>query len=249
MSSHWNYPFVAGFSLCLMVINQAKYKQIPAMLVISLIGYVVNFHTSQYFTGNAQVSNTLGAFAIGLFANLHARFGRHIENWSLDIWENNLRPQWVKYRKRWLRRSHGPRTQNWSAVRTSDYSSQSNSRSHSRSSSVASEPYVPHTRKIGYGLAAATMLPAIFVQVPSGLSVSGSLVSGIMSADQITRNSTGVTTVTSGNDTSSNGSVNTVALNVGFSVIQVAIGITVGLFLAALAVYPFGKRRSGLFSF
>jgi uncharacterized membrane protein YjjB (DUF3815 family) len=93
------------------------------------------------------------------------------------------------------------------------------------------------------------MLPAIFVQVPSGLSVSGSLVSGIMSADQITRNSTGVTTVTSGNDTSSNGSVNTVALNVGFSVIQVAIGITVGLFLAALAVYPFGKRRSGLFSF
>ena len=30
---------------------------------------------------------------------------------------------------------------------------------------------------------------------------------------------------------------------------QVAIGITVGLFLSALIIYPLGKRRSGLFSF
>lgn len=43
--------------------------------------------------------------------------------------------------------------------------------------------------------------------------------------------------------------LNTIVFNVGFSMIQVAIGITVGLFLAALIVYPFGKRRSGLFSF
>jgi hypothetical protein len=35
----------------------------------------------------------------------------------------------------------------------------------------------------------------------------------------------------------------------GFGMIQVAIGITIGLFIAALCVYPFGKRRSGLFSF
>jgi hypothetical protein len=42
---------------------------------------------------------------------------------------------------------------------------------------------------------------------------------------------------------------NTIVFNVGFSMIQVAIGITVGLFLAALIIYPFGKRRSGLFSF
>lgn len=43
--------------------------------------------------------------------------------------------------------------------------------------------------------------------------------------------------------------LNTIVFNVGFSMIQVAIGITVGLFLAALIVYPLGKRRSGLFSF
>lgn len=45
--------------------------------------------------------------------------------------------------------------------------------------------FVRHTRRVGYGLAAAAMLPAIFVQVPSGLAVSGSLVSGIAAADQI----------------------------------------------------------------
>lgn len=43
--------------------------------------------------------------------------------------------------------------------------------------------------------------------------------------------------------------LNTIVFNVGYSMIQVAIGITVGLFLSALIVYPLGKRRSGLFSF
>jgi hypothetical protein len=49
--------------------------------------------------------------------------------------------------------------------------------------------------------------------------------------------------------TSSGGDFNDVVFNVGYSMIQVAIGITVGLFLSALIVYPFGKKRSGLFSF
>ncbi|KAF2472382.1 DUF1212-domain-containing protein [Lindgomyces ingoldianus] len=239
MSSHWYYFFVLAFSLCLIVINQAKWKQVPVMLVIALIGYVVNFHSSQYFNGNAQVSNTLGALAIGVSANLHARFGRYIENWSLDVWEMSLRPRWIKLNKRWLRGRHGT-SPNFHWLNSSP------TQTHYRSSSVTSDSYIPYTRKIGYGLAAAAMLPAIFVQVPSGLSVNGSLVSGITSADQITRNTTGITTVTAA-DSSTN--VNRVALNVGFSVIQVAIGITVGLFLAALLVYPLGKKRSGLFSF
>lgn len=237
MSSHWYYFFVIAFSLCLMIINQAKYKQMPMMVVISLAGYVVNFHSSTYFKSNAQVSNTLGALAIGLAANLQARFGRHVENWSLDLWENKLRPQWSRLRKRYMRSRHGAHYRY--------ESTKSNPHSHSRSSSMSD--FVPHARKIGYGLAAATMLPAIFVQVPSGLSVSGSLVAGISSADQIVRNTTGNATTVTAYDSS--GSLNSVALNVGFSVIQIAIGITVGLFLAALLVYPLGKRRSGLFSF
>lgn len=97
-------------------------------------------------------------------------------------------------------------------------------------------------------MAAAAMLPAIFVQVPSGLAVSGSLVSGIASANQIAGSGTNGTTVVNSTSLSS-GALNSVAFNVGYSVIQVAIGITVGLFLSAIVVYPFGKRRSGLFSF
>lgn len=93
------------------------------------------------------------------------------------------------------------------------------------------------------------MLPAIFVQVPSGLSVQGSLVSGLTSANQIVHNSTGNATTISAADVGGNASINSIALDVGFSVVQIAIGITVGLFLAALIVYPLGKRRSGLFSF
>ena len=112
------------------------------------------------------------------------------------------------------------------------------------SSSNSSEIYTPRTRKVGYGVAAAAMLPAIFVQVPSGLAVSGSLISGITSADQIVHNTTGTTT-----DLQADGTVNSAAFSVGYSVIQVAIGITVGLFLSALVIYPFGKKRSGLFSF
>lgn len=235
MSSHWYYFFVIAFSLCLMVINQAKYKQMFTMAVISLVGYVVNFHSSTYFKSNAQVSNTLGALAIGIAANLQARFSRHVENWWLDVWEQRLRPRYTKLRKRYMRSRHGIH-----------YREESHKlHSHSRSSSMSD--FVPHVRKIGYGLAAATMLPAIFVQVPSGLSVQGSLVSGINSADQIVRNTTGNATTVTAYDSSN--TLNSVALNVGFSVIQIAIGITVGLFLAALIVYPLGKRRSGLFSF
>lgn len=93
------------------------------------------------------------------------------------------------------------------------------------------------------------MLPAIFVQVPSGLSVQGSLVQGLTSADQIVRDSTGNATAIGTSNVGGITTLNTIALDVGFSVVQIAIGITVGLFLAALIVYPLGKRRSGLFSF
>lgn len=248
MSSHFYYLFVLAFAICLMIVNQAKYKQMPSMAIIALIGYVVNFHSSQYFKANAQISNTLGALAIGIAANVHARFGRHVENWSLDTWENKLRPHAMALRKKYLRGRHGAiRTLQLPKVERSEYSAtHSESATHSRASSVSD--FVPHTRKIGYGLAAAAMLPAIFVQVPSGLSVTGSLVSGLNSADQITRNTTNATTLSSA-DVTAGTTLNSIALNVGFSVVQIAIGITVGLFLAALIVYPLGKRRSGLFSF
>ena len=173
---HW--IFVPPFTLCLIVINQGKWKQMPAMVIIALTGYVVNFYSAQRFVGNSQIANTLGALAVGVMGNMYSRL-RH-------------------------------------------------------------------------GVAAAALLPAIFVQVPSGLAASGSLVSGVTSANQILNENGGpapaggVTTV---NNATQTGDVNNSVFTVGYSMIQVAIGITVGLFLSALVVYPVGKRRSGLFSF
>jgi uncharacterized membrane protein YjjB (DUF3815 family) len=176
------FIWVPIFAICLAVINQAKWKQIPIMTLVAFVGYQANFWISTRLSNNIQVANALGAFAIGTMANLYSRFF--------------------------------------------------------------------------HGLAAAAMLPAIFVQVPSGLAASGSLVAGITSADQITGNITGVSVITNGtagflaaqNSTTQDVYGGTI-FNVGYGMVQVAIGISVGLYLSALVVYPFGKRRSGLFSF
>ncbi|GAM86405.1 hypothetical protein ANO11243_044190 [Dothideomycetidae sp. 11243] len=157
------------FTLCLIVINQGKWKQMPVMLVISFAGYVSSYFTSKRFASNSQIASTLGAFVIGVMANLYSRVGKR----------------------------------------------------------------------------STAMLPAIFVQVPSGLAVSGSLISGLASANQINSKTNSTTETT----TQSTSTLDSLAFGVSISVVQVAIGITVGLFLAAMVVYPSGKRRSGLFSF
>ncbi|TVY14606.1 Uncharacterized UPF0442 protein [Lachnellula arida] len=181
IGQYYKWIFVPLFALCLCIINQAKWKQIPMMLIIAFIGYVVNFFSAKKFPSSAQISNTLGALAIGVVGNLYSR--------------------------------------------------------------------------VRHGVAAAALLPAIFVQVPSGLAASGSLLAGVSSADQITNTTTYTNGTLRANGTSSvsvtSGSADFsgVVFNVGYSMIQVAIGITVGLFLSALIVYPFGKKRSGLFSF
>ncbi|KAJ5884809.1 hypothetical protein N7495_009319 [Penicillium taxi] len=178
------FPFVLLFTACLAIVNQAKWRQIPVMMVISLAGYAVSYFSSKRFSSNTQVSNALGAFVIGLMGNFYSRL-RH-------------------------------------------------------------------------GLAAAAMLPAIWVLVPSGLAASGSLISGITSAEEMTHSPYAV--VRNGTqgfvDAAKNLSeANThdqsygVVFDIGYGMVQVAIGTTVGLFLAALVVYPLGKKRSGLFSF
>ena len=113
---YWKWFFVPPFTLCLCIINQAKWKQTPVMLLIAFAGYVVNFFTGKQFPSSAQISNTLGALAVGVLGNLYSR--------------------------------------------------------------------------VRHGVAAAALLPAIFVQVPSGLAASGSLLSGLSSAEQITKSAT-----------------------------------------------------------
>ncbi|KAK7403179.1 hypothetical protein QQX98_011083, partial [Neonectria punicea] len=224
----WYFLFVPGFTLCLCLINQAKWKQTPVMLVMALAGFCVNSYCSEYFQGNSQISNMLGALAVGIMANLYSRLGRHVENaWldGVDWWKLNVRPRLSKRKKP---------CDSWSLPSLGD--------EESRPSSPERPKKQP--RKVGYSLAAAAMLPAIFVQVPSGLAAGGSLLAGITSANELTGNST-----TTSSDTSTLGNLDGTAFNVLFKVIQVAIGISVGLFMSALIVYPLGKRRSGLFSF
>ncbi|KAJ9312882.1 hypothetical protein DTO271D3_6796 [Paecilomyces variotii] len=106
--------------------------------------------------------------------------------------------------------------------------------------------------RLWHGHAATAILPAIFIMVPSGLASTGSLITGVQSADQIRGNVTshgGQSGPENANGNIQQAQGNNAASNIGSGMIQVAIGITVGLFLAALVVYPYGKRRSGLFSF
>ncbi|PHH61073.1 hypothetical protein CDD81_784 [Ophiocordyceps australis] len=228
----WYFLFVPGFALCLCVINQAKWKQTPVMLVMALAGFCVNSYCSQFFAQNSQISNMLGALTIGILANLYSRLGSHVENMWLDLvewWQFRMRPRFQKKNK--------TTADAWSPPSMSDVEAQP--------ASADKPKRLP--RKVGYSLAAAAMLPAIFVQVPSGLAASGSLLAGITSADAINGNTTSPDVTLAA--VKGLGSLDGTAFNVLFSVIQVAIGISVGLFMSALIVYPLGKRRSGLFSF
>lgn len=86
------------------------------------------------------------------------------------------------------------------------------------------------------GIAVSAMLPAIFVQVPSAIASKSSLLAGVASANQIVSN----TTTTSSTDSS--------GISFGVTMIQVAIGISVGLFASTIAVYPMGKRSTSVFT-
>ncbi|KIW03651.1 uncharacterized protein PV09_04974 [Verruconis gallopava] len=237
MNESWYFFFVPIFTLCLIIVNQAKWKQAPVMLVISMTGYVVNFYSARLFRGNAQVTQTLGALTIGVMANVYGRISPTCENFFGRLWMEKIYPV-IATKQQKLKDQTNDALRKLSSAETGEMSSAEREK--------LSEKGLWRERK-GYGMAAAAMLPAIFVQVPSGLAVSGSLVSGVTSADQIVGNMTGSTTVSSGSDSVSD--TNGAAFTVSLSVIQIAIGITVGLFISAVVVYPFGKRRSGLFSF
>jgi hypothetical protein len=85
-------------------------------------------------------------------------------------------------------------------------------------------------------------------------------VSGLISAEQITGNATGISVINNGtqgfldasNRTDPTGA-NTVysgtIFDLGYGMVQVAIGISVGLSLSALIFYPRGKKRCELFTF
>ncbi|TPX07684.1 uncharacterized protein E0L32_010580 [Thyridium curvatum] len=262
----WYFLFVPLFTVCLCIVNQAKWRQIPVMLVISVAGFAANTYASTYFNNNAQIASTLGALCVGVLANLYSRLSRHLERAFCALWARHLGPRAARLRRWWRRR----RTRHRPAHHRRQQSRREFYKLHSRGSyssadleavggssggaatpdddelggerppgtetaeaedEAKAEKRAPGSAEvIGYSLAAAAMLPAIFVQVPSGLAANGSLLSSIDTANQITHNTTG----SGGAPSPESGMVNSVAFAVLLSVIQVAIGITVGLFLSAL---------------
>ncbi|KAM3454663.1 hypothetical protein MY3296_002904 [Beauveria thailandica] len=169
MSPYVAFIFVPLFIICISILYQAKWRQMPVMVIIAFSGYIANYFSSVRFVASPQIASTLGALCVGVLANVYSR--------------------------------------------------------------------------IRHGVAAATLIPAIFVQVPGGLASTGGLLSGLRTANMLTKSNS---TETSGESTHA---MSTVVFDVAASMIQIAIGIAVGLFLSALLIYPLGKRRSGLFSF
>lgn len=117
MSPYWSFLFVPLYVFFTTITIQAKWKQMPVMILVAQIGYIVNFYTSKRFAASAQIAYTFGAFTIGCMANLYSR--------------------------------------------------------------------------VRHGVAAAVLLPAVYVQLPGSLAASGAIVSGLQTATSL-RESAGV---------------------------------------------------------
>ncbi|KAK9773858.1 putative Threonine/serine exporter-like N-terminal domain-containing protein [Seiridium cardinale] len=96
--------------------------------------------------------------------------------------------------------------------------------------------------RVRHDVAAAILLPAVYVQVPGSLASSGAITVGLQTATLLTQSTNSTASSTDSTQ------LNALAFNFAASMIQIAIGITVGLFGSALLIYPLGKRRSGLWT-
>ena len=91
-----------------------------------------------------------------------------------------------------------------------------------------------------HGFAFASVVAGVMVLVPSGLSAQGGLVSGI--STPLFNNGT-----LSAQDVYEKNLYQ--SFSVGAQMIQVGVGLSVGLFVSALAIYPLGRKNNALFSF
>ncbi|VEU19667.1 DEKNAAC100195 [Brettanomyces naardenensis] len=95
-------------------------------------------------------------------------------------------------------------------------------------------------RKISYCSSAFTaMYPGIIDLVPGSVASRNVLAAGI----------TQLSSAKGANSSSETGNIlSDSTLTFGITMIEVSIGISVGLFLSAIFVYPFGKKTTGIFS-
>lgn len=115
LNKYWNFLFVPLYVFFVTFTVQAKYKQMPAMILIATAGYTVNFFANMKFTSSAPIAYTFGAFTVGVLANLYSR--------------------------------------------------------------------------VRHGVAAAVLLPAVYVQVPGSLASSGAIESALQTASALIRGS------------------------------------------------------------
>src|SRR5437588_11461903 len=69
----FRFFYVPLFTFFVLLANQAQWKQAPAMLVISLLGYTVNYYSVGRFPGTLQVANALAALTVDVLGNLYSR--------------------------------------------------------------------------------------------------------------------------------------------------------------------------------
>jgi uncharacterized membrane protein YjjP (DUF1212 family) len=222
ISPFWNLFFVPFFSAQVAILGGAKWSQLPAMVFICFSMYSAFFFSSRAARGSFTVGATAGGFTMGLLGNAYARMGRRFERFLQGLFtRHSTRPAI----------SHSG--DNIDTV-DPDYTA-TDSTFKSMKKSLQSH--------IGYTCAAATMVPSMIVLVPSGLANRGSHLAGILAAESIVRNATGIPTFPAVNS-----EVFTAALPIYLNVIQIGLSISVGLCISALAIYPFGKSRSWVMS-
>ncbi|KAL9049990.1 MAG: hypothetical protein Q9162_006905 [Coniocarpon cinnabarinum] len=267
MSARWYFLFVPLFAVCLMVINQAKYKQMPIMLLIACAGFVVNYVPTRFQPNMGLISSSLAAATISVLGNIYSRIGDKLDKPFEKLFGSD------KSGKSFAQRCRSRVTGNTKStdeecqhrIEEKEVSQGPDEERHDVQMSQEDTASVTYQKRRGhpdkrssmrviYSPAATVMLPAIFVLVPSGLSVSGSLVQGITNADALVHNTTDPGS-SPGNPSGLTGLTSNTAFTVGFNVVQVAIGITVGLYVGTVLIYPFGKAgkwakgfRTGMFT-
>ncbi|KIW16154.1 hypothetical protein PV08_06205 [Exophiala spinifera] len=91
-----------------------------------------------------------------------------------------------------------------------------------------------------HGFAFASIVAGIMVLVPGGIAAQGGLISGI-TVPLFSNETVNAQQIYADNQYQS--------FSVGAQMIQVAVGLSVGLLISALVIYPFGRNNKALFSF
>ena len=161
------------------------------MLVIAFTGYIVNKFSAKRFSSNAQIAQTLGALAVGVLGNFYSRLQHGLAAAAL------LPAIFVQYVK---------------PILLSKFR-------------LAKPPLLwAYDLTVSPEFQPEEDLANFHNRVPSGLAASGSLVSGVTSANQITNQTVngtlprGTTTVGGGSGLGV-GDVNSMVLNVGYSMV------------------------------